>query len=228
MGKNRISFVRIAFNLMMSATVFFSQAAHAQDQTSPSDWIYFDLGDVIVTGNPTAGYTYVPGAMDYLKDMRHRGYKLALISNTPESWGSKCSDKVAQLKKFLGSRLHESVPMDWTLFDKIVLAPFDRYRKPHGYTFMRGLEAACPGRSMYIGEDPTEIGAAKALGFATFTSDFRDPAIGAFPAPTLVPSILDQEFSFKAPAQCNFNSIIDELLHPEDRGHPIQGCVELP
>lgn len=223
-----MKFAKLLTTALVAASSLFVTAIHHAEAAPVADWIYFDLGEVIVTGNSTAGYTYVPGAIDYLRDMRQRGYKVALVSNIPESWGAACSAKFDGLKDFLGTRLHETVPMDWLQFDKILLPPFDRYRKPQRYLFMRALENACPGRALYVGENPGEIAAARNIGFATYHSSESPDSSGPLPDPATVVRLLDNEFSFAEPAGCEFNSIISSLLLPQDVQNGIDGCAIVP
>lgn len=188
-----------------------------------ADWVYLDLGDVIVSGNPTDGYTYVPGALDFLKNLRDAGLKLALMSNIPESWGETCDLKLQTLEQFLGSRLNESAAFDWTLFDAVVLPPFDRYRKPHQFMFLQGLNLACPDRAIFIGENVNEVSVAKTLGLATF---LKDDGMD-LPSVEKVQSLLDSDFKFQHPAECNFDALYAEVLQPPDIGN-IAGCAALP
>lgn len=192
-----------------------------------SDWIYFDLGEVIVTGNPTTGYTYVPGAMESLTAMRAAGFKLALITNIPESWGATCEHKFASLKTFLGDRLHETTPMDWTKFDAVVVPPFDRYRKPHKFMFIAGLARACPSRTLYVGEVSQEIGVARGLGFATFQvpADVGSRLQSPLPSVDLVRQLLATDFSFEQPADCNFDAIVGPILAPQDQDAGVAACA---
>ena len=221
-----VSFVaRTVVAIGCVTATFGTTSARAADA---ADWLYFDLGEVIVTGNPTAGYTYVPGAMDYLKAMRLQGYKLALVSNIPESWGPSCGAKFANLQTFLGTRLHETIPMDWTLFDKVLLPPFDRYRKPHPFLFMRALLNACPGRALYVGEEQAEVSAAKGLGFATYKSSEQPGSSGPLPSLADVTTLFDEGFSFQDPAECDFSALIQGLLLPQDQAQGVQACEVTP
>ena len=208
--------------LLVTQLVMVSFSGRAAAEPA-KDWLYFDLGEVIVTGNPTAGYTYVPGAMAYLTAMRAQGYKLALITNIPESWGATCELKYQTLQTFLGTRLHEPVPMEWTKFDAVVVPPFDRYRKPHPFMFLAGLANACPGRTLYVGELAQEVQTAKGLGFATFHAPTGGPS--PLPEPTLVQQLLDTQFTFQQPAGCDFSGIVPPVLAPQDAQNGVVACV---
>lgn len=203
----------------------FSAPASAE---AAKDWLYFDLGEVIVTGNPTAGYTYVPGAMEYLSTMRAAGFKLALITNIPESWGATCGLKYQMLQTFLSDRLHEPAPMEWTRFDAVVVPPFDRYRKPHSFMFLVGLANTCPGRALYVGEVAGEIGTAKTLGYATFQTPSTgpgEPVQSPLPPLATVQHLLDTAFTFEQPEGCNFTDLFDPVLAPQDQPSGVAPCV---
>lgn len=182
-----------------------------------------DLGEVIVSGNPTDGYTYVPGALDFLQGLRDAGLKLALMSNIPESWGATCQMKLATLQQFLGSRLNEEQPFEWMRFDAVVLPPFDRYRKPHKFMFTHGLHHACPERAVFIGESQGEIDVAKGLGLATFHKDHGVD----LPTVDTVKQALEDDFTFEHPADCNFDAIYGDILQPDDVG-VVAGCAAIP
>ncbi len=192
-------------------------------QAKAADWVYLDLGEVIVTGNPTDGYTYVPGALGLLQGLRDAGLKLALMSNIPESWGVSCELKLSALKEFLGGRLNEPDAFDWARFDAIVLPPFDRYRKPHKFMFMHGLQNACPDRAIFIGENNGEIDVAKSLGFATFHKDHGVD----LPTVETVKQAIETDFSFAHPADCGFDALYEEIVLPADIGN-VLGCAAIP
>ena len=213
-----MTLVRHALKLFALVSVLALSA-----KAEAADWVYFDLGEVIVSGNPTDGYTYVPGALDFLKALRLAGYKTAALTNIPEAWGATCGAKFDMLKEFLGSRLHEPVPFDWTLFDAVLLPPFDRYRKPHKYMFLNGLANACPGKALYIGENAPEIGIARALGLATF---HMEPGL---PLPTVAHAaeLIASDFTFVEPEQCDFQPLFQQVLLPADQG-AVSGCHVVP
>src|SRR5207245_1507645 len=87
-------------------------------------------------------------------------------------------------------------PFPWTKMDAVVLPPFDRYRKPHPYPFLRGLATACPGRALYIGELDTEVQAARAQGFAGYQKTTTDTP---FPTVADVSTALDAQYTFTPP-----------------------------
>lgn len=203
----------------------FVLVAASRPVVAAADWIYLDLGEVVVTGNPTNGYTFVPGALEALAAMRADGKKIALLSNIPESWGPTCAQKFAALQTFLGSRLNEPMPMDWTLFDAVVLPPFDRYRKPQPLVFVSALHNACDGRAMFIGENDQEIAAASQLGFATFSKATVDQAL---PVGAELEALLAEGFTFEHPADCDFAAAFTQALLPQDAGTDIRACIVTP
>lgn len=211
-------------NLVVAVFVSFGGLASRAVAEAP-DWIYMDLGEVIVTGNPTDGYTFVPGALEALAAIRSQGKKVALMSNIPEAWGATCGDKFTTLQTFLGSRLNEPQPMDWTMFDAVVLPPFDRYRKPQPLIFVTALENACHGRAMFIGESEPELAKASELGFATFSKSSLEQSL---PVGAELDQLLDEGFTFQHPADCDFSAALAEAHLPEDAGANIRACVVVP
>lgn len=209
--------------LRLARTSLVLACLAAPVQAKAADWVYMDLGEVIVTGNPTDGYTYVPGALDFLQNLRDAGLKLSLLSNIPEAWGATCDLKFTMLRQFLGSRLHEPDAFEWTRFDGIALPPFDRYRKPHQFMFVNALHHACPDRALFIGENANEIAVAKGLGMATHT--IVEGA--ALPTVAEIEHLLDNEFTFHQPEACAFDGLYSHILQPADVGH-VTGCIATP
>jgi FMN phosphatase YigB (HAD superfamily) len=185
------------------------------------DWLFFDLGEVIVTGTPTDGYHYTPGVLEYLQAARTAGYKLALLTNIPETWGLSCAEKFTALQEFLGLRLQEETVFNWKMFDAVVMPPFDRYRKPHRLMFLHALSLGCNGRALFVGESPSEVSTATDIGFATYTV----PPDASTPLPSLnqINGILSGGFHFQYPAACNFEPLIASVLLPEDIASGPQG-----
>jgi hypothetical protein len=146
-----------------------------------------------------------------------------LVSNIPESWGASCDLKFAGLKTFLDSRMKGPQTLDWTMLDKVILPPFDRYRKPKTFMFMSALANACPGKSVFLGEDASEIKAASDLGFATYntTTEVRLPTLEQ------LDKLLQEEFSFPNPQDCQFDQLLNEQLEPQDVG-VVQSCILTP
>lgn len=210
----------------IAALLFIASFAAGQTARASSapDWVFMDLGEVIVTGNPTDGYTYVPGVLDLITSLKQAGLKIALISNIPEAWGASCDLKFAGLQQFLASRLNEPTPFDWPLLDRVILPPFDRYRKPQPLMFINALAAACPGRAVFIGEDPDEIKAASTIGFATIDTSLL---AGGLPDVSGITQKIENEFNFAHPAACSFLPLIDQALEPQDAGL-VEGCVLQP
>lgn len=188
-----------------------------------ADWLFLDLGEVVVTGNPTAGYRYVPGVREYIAARRAEGLKIALLSNIPEAWGATCGDKFATLRTFLGSRLTEAEPFDWTMFDLVVLPPFDRYRKPQPLIFVSALEQACPGRSAFIGESVVEVAAAAELGFATFHKTHEAP----LPEGEGLEAML-ATFQFQHPEGCDFDAAHAAVKLAQDADLDVRACSVVP
>ncbi len=199
---------------------FTSAISTAQAQTN---WVYMDLGEVIVTGNSTDGYDFVPGALTLIADLRAAGTKVALVSNIPETWGAACSQKFAALKTFLDTRMNGPQTLDWTILDKVILPPFDRYRKPKTFMFVSALANACPGKSIFLGEDAAEIKAAKDLGFATYNTEVEVN----LPTIDQIDKLLIDDFSFPNPQNCDFDQLLNAQLETQDIG-VVQSCILTP
>ena len=190
-----------------------------------ADWVYFDLGEVILTGSPASGYTFVPGVIDEITQLHQAGYQVGIISNTPEAWGPDCHAKFTFLQNFIAPRLKEPVEFPWNDFSKVVQPPFDRYRKPQAFMFLQGLAQACPNRALYISETKNELDAAKKLGYATF---FKADKSVPWPKVAELPHLLDEQFSFTYPSNCDLTPIIAASLLEQDRSSGIAGCVSTP
>jgi FMN phosphatase YigB (HAD superfamily) len=184
--------------------------------------LFFDLGEVIVTGNPTDGYVWVEGMQEHLAELRAQGFQVGLVSNIPEAWGETCEKKFETLQAFLESNWKDEVPFDWSILDYVVVPSHDRYRKPHPLMFLTALDQVCEEKALYMGEDPAEIERARQLGLATIrVSDLQTP---------LVPAVelnrrMAEEFRFAYPAGCDFAPLYERVLAPADRGLGIQACV---
>jgi FMN phosphatase YigB (HAD superfamily) len=213
-----------ALTLAVAAlTLAAATPASAQGQGA-GDWLFFDLGQIIVDGNPTDGYRFVPGALDFLRDARAAGYKTALITNIPETWGATCAAKFAGLQTFLGDRLLEETPLDWRLFDAVVMPPFDRYRKPERFMFLHALSLGCGQRALFVGENAGEVAVAAAIGYATFMGTEQE---SPYPALTQVPELLTA-FHFQHPDACDYASVLADALQPEDAAAGVTGCAVAP
>lgn len=197
-------------------------AQYAMAET-PANWVYMDLGEVIVTGNSTIGYKFVPGALQLIADLKATGHKVALVSNIPETWGTTCAEKYAGLKTFLDTRMIEPPTLDWTILDRVVLPPFDRYRKPKPFVFMTAMANACPGRAIFMGESEPEVAAAQQLGFAAINTKNEIQ----LPGVQKIQDVLNTDFRFTHPQDCGFDAILNAYLEPQDVGH-VSGCVITP
>ncbi|TWW09685.1 hypothetical protein E3A20_11820 [Planctomyces bekefii] len=221
-----MNFFRAGYLQLLNQVLCISLFASSFMMGSPTraqDVIYLDLGEVVITGNPTDGYKYVPGVLEAIDAMRAQGKKVALLSNIPESWGATCEQKFEKLKDFVGSRLHEDIPMDWRRFDFIVVPPFDRYRKPKPFMFLSALSLGCPGRVAYVGEDLEEVEAASSLGLVSFQ---KLPDQG-------LPAGLDLErllstFQFQYPDRCDLSPALEAAKEPVDVDVEIAACVQTP
>lgn len=209
--------------MVKSLLVFFTFISALSTAQAQTNWVYMDLGEVIVTGNSTDGYDFVPGALTLIADLRAAGTKVALVSNIPETWGAACSQKFAALKTFLDTRMNGPQTLDWTILDKVILPPFDRYRKPKTFMFVSALANACPGKSIFLGEDAAEIKAAKDLGFATYNTEVEVN----LPTVDQIDTLLNDDFSFPNPQNCDFDQLLNAQLETQDVG-VVQSCILTP
>jgi putative hydrolase of the HAD superfamily len=120
-------------------------------QNSVVKAIFFDLGDTLITKDKG----WVPGAKSVLADLRKRGLRLGLISNTGD-WDR--------------AELLQHVPPDFSfnLFEKVlvILSSEVHVVKPDPEIFRRAIKAAAlpPGACLFCGEDLTETLAAQQVG----------------------------------------------------------------
>lgn len=215
--------MKFSFIKSLALTTLLACGSQQASADTPANWIYMDLGEVIVTGNSSTGYSFVPGALQLIADLKAAGNKVALVSNIPESWGATCAEKFAGLKTFLDTRLNEPTPMDWTILDRVVLPPFDRYRKPKPFVFMSAMANACPGKALFMGEDDLEVASARLLGFAAI--DTKEEAL--LPSVQKITDLFDTDFNFVHPQDCGYDSILTSHLEPQDVGL-VSGCVITP
>lgn len=149
----------------------FGFQAKAQDK---HPWVYFDLGDTVVNTKDMKHIKYMSGAREYMEELKREGFKIGIISNIPENWGMDYDEKLQTLKKIIQDGWNEERPFDWTVFDEIILPLKNSEMKPAPTLFLKAMLKAesCP--SMYIGESPKEIAAAKNVGMAAKLFDERE------------------------------------------------------
>ena len=133
-------------------------------------WVYFDLGANTLLDTKTTDFKqvfYMSGALEYLTDLRGKGYHLGLLVNIPASWGATQSAKLAATRAFILDKWTDSRPMDWSLFDLgVKFPPSDAERKPKPYLFLKaaGKAHAAGCEAVYEGTIAEEIPAATAAG----------------------------------------------------------------
>ena len=142
-------------------------------------WVFFDLGKTLIDYEPDfSRIRFLPGSLDYLKDLKRRGFHLGLLVNWPENEGKGNAEKLRLLKEFVAPRWIDSVPPDWSLFEAVLFPQKDIYRKPHPYLFIEALRIAAPHAVVYQGEDRYEVEVARNLGLVVndVTHDKGEPA----------------------------------------------------
>lgn len=153
--------------------IFFSLTSFAPKlqakilpQTVKTPWVYFDLGDTVISTKDFSHLHYFKGAREYIEELKRQGLKIGIITNIPESWGQDYNQKLLALKKVIQDGWEEQTPFDWSVFDEVILPLNDSEMKPAPGMFMRALEKAGDCPSVYIGESIKEIATAKSLGMA--------------------------------------------------------------
>lgn len=141
----------------------FSGAIKAQDK---KPWVYFDLGDTVVTTKDMKHIKYISGAREYMDELKREGFKIGIISNIPESWGMDYDEKLLTLKKVIQDGWDEDRPFDWSIYDEVILPLKNSELKPAPILFQKAIlkSESCP--SVYIGESLREIEVAKIVGMA--------------------------------------------------------------
>ena len=152
---------KISYLLFLLSLISFNVKAEGRKL-----WVYFDLGDTIVSTKDLKNIKYMKDAREYLENLKHEGFKIGIISNIPENWGMDYDEKLSSLKKFINGGWSEDRPFDWSVFDEVILPLKNSEMKPAPTLFLKAINKAesCP--SVYIGEGPKEIAAARELGMA--------------------------------------------------------------
>jgi len=167
--------IRLFTGLLLAVATTASSLVARDASASPISgcelpWIFFDLGAntlVETTETGSKPMNYMPGAWEYLKDLRSKGYHLGLLVNIPESWGETQPEKLAATQSFLLSHWTDTRPFDWSIFDLgAAFPPEDTQRKPAPYLFNQAAKQASDSGcdSVYQSTLPDEIPAADAAG----------------------------------------------------------------
>lgn len=150
---------------MFLLSLIFSVATAQASCDRP--WIFFDLGDVLIDTRDWSRLRHEAGAAEYLSALHTAGFKLGIITNVPESWGSAPAAKLSRLQEEIAATWVEDAPFRWGWFEAILTPPDDARQKPHPYLFdqARALAGDCP--ALYQGENDAEVEAAKRQGLET-------------------------------------------------------------
>ncbi|WP_185903001.1 HAD family hydrolase [Bacteriovorax stolpii] len=151
---------------MSKIVLFMSLFAFKSYAGDKKPWVYLDLGDTIVNTKDMKHIKYMPGAKEYIEDLKREGFKVGIISNIPEEWGLTYEQKLMRLKDVIASGWDDTSEFDWSAFEQILLPLKDEDMKPAPTLFLEAIEKANSCPSLYIGESPKEIVAAKAVGMA--------------------------------------------------------------
>ncbi len=189
-SRNRVVLISASvLGVLMSLFIQNRVTTRATACTKP--WVFFDLGNTLIASDPGVEMKYIPGAHEYVKQLKRRGFRIGMITNVPEKWGPSSKEKVRKLKKTLmesWSRDPAQDPMDWSDFaDALIFTPpRDEYRKPAPYLFKAALsqvileEGETHCKVFFEGEDPKEVAAAVAEGMVGYVVN-QDPAIPFLP-----------------------------------------------
>lgn len=152
----------------------FAFNAKAQDK---KPWVYFDLGDTVVSTKDMKHIKYMKGAREYMDELKREGFKIGIISNIPEAWGMDYDEKLLTLKQAILDGWDEAMPFDWSVYDEIILPLKNAEMKPAADLFIKAINKSesCP--LAYIGESPKEIKAAEDLGIAAKLFNENDQEI---------------------------------------------------
>lgn len=129
-------------------------------------WVYFDLGETIMSTKDMKHLKYMKGAREYMEELKREGFNIGIITNIPETWGMDYDEKLLTLKKVIQEGWDEERPFDWLVYDEIILPLKNIEMKPAPTLFLKAIAKSelCP--SVYIGESPKEIIAAQEVGMA--------------------------------------------------------------
>ncbi len=131
--------------------------------------VYFDLGETLVHTGEDDSTSYLPGAADYLRELRERHIKVGLITNVPSEWGSTDAERAAALKKEVDSTWKGSAPFAWADFGDRILTPrTEAERKPAPALWERAKANSGGCRLVYEAETVEETEAAAALGYVAY------------------------------------------------------------
>ena len=163
----------------------FSQTRAFASELCKNNYVFFDFGKTIIDDSKfkwgptmdkcTGTFSYVPGAFEYLNELRTKGYKIGMLVNFPDQWGLDANGqpstqvKIDNIKKIVAGDGHwdDPNPIQWDIFELgIFVPPRDENRKPKPYLFEQAeklaKEAGC--KAIYQGEELEEMKAARAAG----------------------------------------------------------------
>ena len=163
--------------LSMVAIVPRSYSKIQNKMQDKSPWVYFDLGDTVISTKDFKHLHYFKGAREYMDELKRQGYKIGIITNIPETWGMDYDQKLQTLKKFIHDGWDEDRPFDWSVYDEVILPLSNNEMKPALTLFLKAMNRAATCPSAYIGESPKEIVAAESVGMAVKLFVESDPEL---------------------------------------------------
>jgi FMN phosphatase YigB (HAD superfamily) len=147
--------------------ILFSHLAQAT-------WVYFDLGNTLVDTTDFTKVDYYKNAYNTLKQLKLYGYQIGLISNIPEDWGSNYNEKLNRLKAEVNNNWVGAKPFDWAIFDEIIISMKTGERKPALFMFQQAMDLGSNCPMLFVGENQTEIDAARQVGMAAHLVNTKD------------------------------------------------------
>jgi FMN phosphatase YigB (HAD superfamily) len=174
MNPSRSWILTAASFLGIATAIGFSAELPAGFPGCKKPWVFFDLGNTLISAQEGKESRYIPGAHEYLRELKRRGYPVGLISNIPEKWGSTRRTKIRELKRIIAESWTKEIgaeKMDWNDFpDPLIIIPFrDKDRKPAAYLYQFAISrvereegTTCP--VVYQGENVKEVEAATKYG----------------------------------------------------------------
>jgi phosphoglycolate phosphatase-like HAD superfamily hydrolase len=158
---------RAILGMVLSLCPFFVKA-QVNNQRNPdkAPWVYFDLGDTVISTSDMKHLHYFKGAKAYMEDLKKNGFKIGIITNIPETWGMDYDEKLQTLKNVIQTGWDDNEPFDWAVYDDIILPLKNTEMKPAPTMFIKAIDKAFGCPSAFIGESPKEIQAATDAGMA--------------------------------------------------------------
>lgn len=137
-----------------------------QAEVEKSSWVFFDLGDTVVSSARANHMHYFQGTKEYIEELKRQGFRVGLMTNIPETWGRNYDEKWQSLKKYINDNWDGEDVFDWSVFDEVILPLNNGERKPAPPMYARALSFSADCPSVFIGDSALEVEAAIHMGMA--------------------------------------------------------------